>query len=265
MKKNPALGANWRSWRSEDRSVQCPVLKSSVIHRVLCPVNGIEELKKRHLEFHSSVIHSILRPVPENSVIHCPISSTLKTVKKTTKISYLNKVDPSQDQEKSYPEEGLKEKVSSPKELSDTLDLARSFKTIRRDASISGQEVTKKLDSVLQRNLKRSSINLRLLGRKGTHLLLEHLTKRAKCESSENPTAYKGNTVVKKPLIGETLGLISVSRLIVLRLSFGGCFVSVSSWMKNFQTVSSLFCLVCFNFTRSCLGLVLIWICSFQI
>ena len=51
MKKNPALGANWRSWRSEGRSVQCPVLKSSVIHRVLCPVNGIEELKKRHLEF----------------------------------------------------------------------------------------------------------------------------------------------------------------------------------------------------------------------
>ena len=91
MKKNPALGANWRSWRSEDRSVQCPVLKSSVIHRVLCPVNGIEELKKRHLEFHSSVIHSILRPVPESSVIHWPISSTLKTVKKTTKISILTK------------------------------------------------------------------------------------------------------------------------------------------------------------------------------
>ena len=34
----------------------------------------------------SSVIHSILRPVPENSVIHCPVSSTLKNVKKPTKI-----------------------------------------------------------------------------------------------------------------------------------------------------------------------------------
>ena len=49
------------------------------------------ELGKRHLEFHSSVIHSILRPVPESSVIHWPISSTLKTVKKTTKISILTK------------------------------------------------------------------------------------------------------------------------------------------------------------------------------
>ena len=109
------------------------------------------------------MIHSILPPVPENSVIHCPISSTLKTVKKTTKISYLDKVDPSQDQEKSYPEEGLKEKVSSPKELSDTLDLARSFKTIRRDASISGQKVTKNLDSVLQRDLKRRLDSLVLI------------------------------------------------------------------------------------------------------
>ena len=69
-------------------------------------------------------------------------------------------MDPSQDQEKAESpqeieeEKGHKEKVSSPKELSDTLDLARSFKTIRRDASISGQEVTKNLDSVLQRDLK---------------------------------------------------------------------------------------------------------------
>ena len=77
-------------------------------------------------------------------------------------------MDPSQDQEKAespqeIEEEIQKKKVSSPKELSDTLDLARSFKTIRRDASISGQEVTKNLDSVLQKDLKRRLDSLVLL------------------------------------------------------------------------------------------------------
>ena len=78
-------------------------------------------------------------------------------------------MDPSQDQEKAESpqeieeEKGQKEKVSSPKELSDTLDLARSFKTIRRDASISGQEVTKNLDSVLQRDLRRRLDSLVLI------------------------------------------------------------------------------------------------------
>ena len=43
--------------------------------------------------------------------------------------------------------------VSSLKELCDTLDVARSFKTMRRDTSISGQEVKKNFDSVLQRDL----------------------------------------------------------------------------------------------------------------
>ena len=95
-------------------------------------------------------------------------------------------MDPSQDLEKATSqekdEEVHKEKASSPREISDTLELARSFKTIRRDTSISGQEITKNLESVLQGDLKRSSINLRLLGRKEPHLLLEHLNKRAKCE-----------------------------------------------------------------------------------
>ena len=53
--------------------------------------------------------------------------------------------------------------MSSPKELSETLDLARSFKTIRRDASIAGQEVTKNLDTVLQRDLKRRLNSLVLI------------------------------------------------------------------------------------------------------
>ena len=89
------------------------------------------------------------------------------------KHSYLDKVDPSQDKEKSYPEEAEGQEVkvssptelssdtlgrgpvSSPQELSETLDLARSFKTIRKDASSAGQEVTKNLDTVLRRDLKR--------------------------------------------------------------------------------------------------------------
>ena len=67
-------------------------------------------------------------------------------------------MDPSQDQEKAtspqeIEEEGQKEEVSSLKELSDTLEVARSFKTMRRDTSISGQEVKKNFDSVLQRDL----------------------------------------------------------------------------------------------------------------
>ena len=57
--------------------------------------------------------------------------------------SHLDKVDPSQGLEKATSQEKVeevhKEEVSSPREISDTLDLARSFKTIRRDASISGQ------------------------------------------------------------------------------------------------------------------------------
>ena len=40
--------------------------------------------------------------------------------------------------------------------------------------------------------------------------------------------------------------------------------VSVSSWMKNFETVSSRSRLVCFHFTQSRLGLVLTRMCSFQ-
>ena len=46
--------------------------------------------------------------------------------------------------------------------------------------------------------------------------------------------------------------------------NFGTCHPSVSSRMKIFQTVLSLSCLVCFNFTQFCLGLILIWMCSFQ-
>ena len=81
--------------------------------------------------------------------------------------SHLDKVDPSQGLEKATSQEKVeevhKEEVSSPREISDTLDLARSFKTIRRDASISGQEVTKNLDSVLQRDLRRRLDSLVLI------------------------------------------------------------------------------------------------------
>ena len=69
--------------------------------------------------------------------------------------SHLDEVDPSQDLEKATSQEKVEEvhkvEVSSQREISDTLDLARSFKTIRRDASISGQENC----SVLHRDLKR--------------------------------------------------------------------------------------------------------------
>ena len=76
-------------------------------------------------------------------------------------------MDPSQDLEKATSQEEVEEvqkaEVSSPKEINDTLDLARSFKTIRRDASISGQDVKKNLDSVLQRDLKRRLDSLVLI------------------------------------------------------------------------------------------------------
>ena len=66
-------------------------------------------------------------------------------------------------------------------------------------------------------------------------------------------------------LIGKSLGLVSVSRLKVPRLSVSyKIFEVVSSRMKNFQTVSSQSRLVYFNFTQSRLDLVLIWMCSFQ-
>ena len=76
-------------------------------------------------------------------------------------------MDPSQDLQKATSQEEVEEvqkaEVSSPKEINDTLDLARSFKTIRRDASISGQDVKKNLDSVLQRDLKRRLDSLVLI------------------------------------------------------------------------------------------------------
>ena len=53
----------------------------------------------------------------------------------------------------------------------------------------------------------------------------------------------------------ETLGLVQ---------NFGTGLVSVSSRMKNFETVSSRSRLVCFHFTQSRLGLVLTRMCSFQ-
>jgi len=59
------------------RSVQCSLQfsRAPVVLRVLCLF-----LKT------ISVIYSNLRPVPENLVIHCPASSTLKTVKRNTNI-----------------------------------------------------------------------------------------------------------------------------------------------------------------------------------
>ena len=53
----------------------------------------------------------------------------------------------------------------------------------------------------------------------------------------------------------ESLGLVSVSRLRVLRLSV---------LYKILELVLSQSRLVCFNFTQSRLGLVLIWMCSFS-
>ena len=90
----------------------------------------------------------------------------LSVVKSTNKL-LIDKVDPSQDLEKVTSQEEVEEvqkaKISSSKEINDTLDLARSFKTIRRDASISGQDVKKNLDSVLRRDLKRRLDSLVLI------------------------------------------------------------------------------------------------------
>ena len=74
--------------------------------------------------------------------------------KNTHNYLQVDKVDPSQDKEKkSSPEEAESPEIeiSSPKELNEALDIARSFKTYRRDASTSGQEISQNLDSVLHR------------------------------------------------------------------------------------------------------------------
>ena len=64
-------------------------------------------------------------------------------------------MDPSQEQEATPPEEIVSQssESSSTQELSEALDLARTFGTIRRDASSSGQEIGENLDSVLHRDL----------------------------------------------------------------------------------------------------------------
>ena len=49
------------------------------------------------------------------------------------------------------------------KELSEALDIARAFKTIRRDASISGQEIDENLDSVLHKQLSKRFNSLVLI------------------------------------------------------------------------------------------------------
>ena len=75
-------------------------------------------------------------------------------------------MDPSQDKEKkSSPKEAEspRSETSSPKDTSEVLDIARSFKTYRRDASTSGQEVSKNLDSVLHRDLSRRLDSLVLI------------------------------------------------------------------------------------------------------
>ena len=64
--------------------------------------------------------------------------------------------------------------------------------------------------------------------------------------------------VKMKTVKDESLGLVSVSRLKVPRLSVSYKILQlVSSRMKNFEIVSSRSCLVCFHFTQSHLGLVL--------
>ena len=74
------------------------------------------------------------------------------------------------------------------------------------------------------------------------------------------------NNYQGEALIGESLGLVtkSTETLGLDPVSYKILEV-VSSRMKNFQTVSSRSRPVCFNFTQSRLGLVLIWICCFQI
>ena len=68
-------------------------------------------------------------------------------------------VDGSKEESKNSrnPVDGSKESknsrdpLSSSKELNDTLDLSRSFKTIRKDIKKAGQEVSKNLDTVLKK------------------------------------------------------------------------------------------------------------------
>lgn len=67
-------------------------------------------------------------------------------------------MDPSQNREEASSPETAAEnhddsEVTTPKDLVEALELASAFKTIRRDASSSGQDIGENLDSVLSKDL----------------------------------------------------------------------------------------------------------------
>ena len=91
----------------------------------------------------------------------------IKTVRRSgrdqesTSVLLSDKVDLRQNQEKAPPSVEVEgesfrgSEATSLKELSEALDIARAFKTIRRDASISGQEVYGKLDTSIATSTSR--------------------------------------------------------------------------------------------------------------
>ena len=77
------------------------------------------------------------------------------------------KVDPSQEQEELSPTKVESQQTDPPvspiAELNETLNLARAFNTIRRDANNSGVKVQENLNSVLRKDLSRRLNSLVLI------------------------------------------------------------------------------------------------------
>ena len=114
-----------------------------------------------------------------------------------TETLLIDQVDLSQDLGKATSQEEVEEvqkaEVSRPKEISDTLDLTRSFKSIRRDTSILSQDVKKNLDSFLQRDLKRRLDSV-LVCTPFLANLVCFVFKFPQTKDSENLTIYQENS-----------------------------------------------------------------------
>ena len=125
-------------------------------------------------------------------------------------------MDPSQEQEEASPStvETLDSDAVLPPsplaELNETLNIARAFNTIRRDASNSGQKVQENLGSVLQKDLSRRLNSLILVSSQHRESVITKTPFRSVATSTPFDSA---NPSPKPPLKNQNLFLPQSSRL----------------------------------------------------
>ena len=124
---------------------------------------------------HSKLILATLEQLGVLFLAQLAFCQNIKTVRRSgrdqesTPVLLSDKVDLRQNQEKAPPfvevegESFRGSEATGLKELSEALDIAKAFKTIRRDASISGQEIDENLDSVLHKQLSKRFNSLVLI------------------------------------------------------------------------------------------------------